>query len=112
MRGKLAAFILCWLLGLGTPGRVSAQTNDLLAFTDGSALHGSLVDINSSGLQWNSPVTLNPLQFKPPGLDSVQFSHGSLFSLTAGCRIRFVNGDNLLASINSLDDQNMAFSTW
>ncbi len=90
-----------------------AVPGDLLEFVDGSLLHGGLKRMDpASGLRWENPDAREPIDLQPAHIDSIRFAHASSVSLAPTSRVRFVNGDDLLGSVSSLDDDHLGFSTW
>jgi hypothetical protein len=86
---------------------------DLLEFVDGSLLHGELKGMDpATGLHWENPSARNPIDFGPAHIDSIRFTHAAAVSLAPTAQLRFVNGDDLLGSVTSLDDDRLGFSTW
>jgi hypothetical protein len=97
----------------GQPLATPADASDLLEFLDGSLLHGQLnrADV-SSGLTWISPAATKPIDFQPDHIDSIHFAHSTSVSMTPTAEVRFVNGDDLLGAVTSLDDSHLVFNTW
>jgi hypothetical protein len=86
---------------------------DLLEFVDGSLLHGQLKRMDTAtGLRWENPAALHPIDFVPAHIDSIRFAHAASLSLTPSSQLHFVNGDDLLGSVTSLDDDHLGFSAW
>jgi hypothetical protein len=131
MRGKIAAIIL--LVGAiatasaqprglfiiqqpsqaPTPLSAPPAEGDVLEFLDGSVLHGSLkqVDVNT-GLRWESPVARKPIALRATQVDSIRFAHSDSVTVSPTAHLRFANGDDLLGSLISLDNERLGFSTW
>jgi hypothetical protein len=105
------------LLQFGTqaakPERMPESTSDVLAFVDGSALHGQLARMDvEDGLTWAQPEARNPIHFRPAHIDFIRFAHAQSVSMTPTCHLWFANGDDLYGSITSLDNERLGLSTW
>ena len=76
-------------------------------------MHGELKRMDAaSGLRWENPAAKNPIDLQPDHIDSIHFAHAASVSLAPTSHLRFVNGDDLLGSVTSLDDDHLGFSTW
>ncbi|MGP8202089.1 MAG: hypothetical protein ACLQU4_21590 [Limisphaerales bacterium] len=94
------------------PARAAAQ-GDLLQFVDGSFLHGELKQMDTaSGLRWETPAAISPIDFQPDHIDSIHFAHATSVTVAPTCHLFFVNGDDLLGSVTSLKDDQLGFNTW
>jgi len=99
--------------GQGHAPTAAPATGDLLQFLDGSSIHGDLQRMDSeSGLRWGTPLARQPIDLQPSHLDSIRFAHAGSVSFSPTSRLRFANGDDLLGSVTSMNDNNLAFSTW
>jgi hypothetical protein len=97
----------------GQPLTTPAEPGDLLQFVDGSFMHGGLKRMDAaSGLRWENPAAKNPIDLQPGHIDSIRFARAASVTLAPASRLRFVNGDDLLGSVTSLDDDHLGFSTW
>ncbi len=79
---------------------------EALEFSDGSILHGKLRGMDrATGLKWEHPDALQPLQFRPDQLQQVRFhQHASSNAVPLPCRFRFRNGDDLFGELLKLDE--------
>ena len=97
----------------GRPEVLPEQSSDMLAFLDGSALHGQLAGMDlEHGVTWDQPEALSPIHFRPAHLDFIRFAHARSVSLTPTCHLWFANGDDLYGSITSLDNERLGVDTW
>ncbi len=95
------------------PLAAPAEQGDLLQFVDGSVLHGGLKRMDAAaGLRWENPAAKNPIDLQPGHIDSIRFARAASVSLAPTSHLRFVNGDDLLGSVTSLDEDHLGFSTW
>lgn len=93
----------------------NALTGDLLQFTDGSLLHGTLRGMNPErGLQWESPEAKQPIEFKPTHIDSIRFDNSRAIANQAksSCKFRFADGDEFFGNLTSLDKETVGLETW
>jgi len=94
------------------PARVAAQ-GDLLQFVDGSFMHGELKQMDTaSGLRWENPAAANSIAFQPDHIDSIHFGHATSVTVVPACHLYFVNGDDLLGAVSSLQDDQLGFNAW
>lgn len=92
---------------------MQAESTDMLEFTDGSFLHGGLKGMDAgSGLVWDDPDAVKPIGLKPNHIDTIHFSHPAPVTVTPTAELRFVNGDDLLGTVTSMDDDHLVFRTW
>jgi hypothetical protein len=97
----------------GNPVAFAPPTGDLLEFVDGSIMHGELKRMDTaSGLRWENPAAKNPIDLQPDHVDSILFARASSVTLAPTARLHFVNGDDLLGTVASLDNDHLGFSTW
>jgi len=92
---------------------LDTQANDVLRFTDGSVLHGRLLQLDAEhGLKWKHPDATAAVDFLPLHVDSVRFAHPSVLKLSPTCHVRFANGDDLFGSLGALDGDHVELTTW
>jgi hypothetical protein len=97
----------------GKPEVMPEQNSDMLAFVDGSALHGQLAGMDlEHGVTWAQPQAKNLIRFRPAHLDFIRFAHAQSVSVTPTCHLWFANGDDLYGSITSLDNEKLGVDTW
>ncbi len=97
----------------GKPEVMPEQSSDLLAFVDGSALHGQMVGMDlENGVAWTQPEARSPIRFRPTHLDFIRFAHAQSVSVTPTCHLWFANGDDLYGAITSLDNERLGVDTW
>lgn len=87
----------------------------LLQFLDGSSLHGQLTGIETqTGVRWAHPESRNPIAFRPTNLAWIGFDHPQPVAAAAAatCRILLHNGDQILGSLVSLDNQTLELDSW
>ncbi|MBA4149933.1 MAG: hypothetical protein H0X66_17615 [Verrucomicrobia bacterium] len=125
IRHRWSPPLFCWLaLLLLTSASVHAQiqtaviegttnasksmaTGDVLEFSDGSILHGSLSEMNrDTGIRWNHPDLLKDADFRPDNLQKIRFPSkpSPVKQVPMPNRLRFRNGDELFGELLSLDE--------
>ena len=88
-------------------------SGDLLQFLDGSALHGELKLMDAAhGVRWQHPEAKSAIEFKPTNIDSIRFAQSKTMTLEPACHFRFANGDELFASLTSLDAEKIGLIPW
>jgi len=86
-----------------------------LQFLDGASLHGALLGIDPHrGVRWQHPAAAQPIEFNPRNLQQVRFDRSPLLptNSAASCRFVFLNGDELLGRLVSLDSERVVLETW
>ncbi len=98
---------------------VRAQTNETLAgqlqFRDGALLHGALLGIDPQrGVKWLHPAAAQPIEFLPRNVHQVRFDRTPMMPTNAppSCRVRFINDDEVLGQLVSLDAHGVVLQTW
>ncbi|HWD18758.1 MAG TPA: hypothetical protein VHB20_05720 [Verrucomicrobiae bacterium] len=109
--GLFLALLSLTARGGGAPSTEAG--NDMLRFTDGSMLHGQLLQLDTAhGLRWRHPAALCPVDFQPGRVDAIQFAHPSFLKLAPTCHVRFANGDDVYGSLTTLDGDHVELATW
>ena len=86
---------------------------DSLHFLDGSEVHGRLGAIEAGpSIVWHHPDSANDLRFTAANLDFIRFAQSTPLDLKPGCRVRFINGDELFANLRTLDLDAVQLETW
>ena len=95
------------------PVAAPLESSDLLEFLDGSFMHGGLKRMDTgSGLVWDNPAAVHPFDLKPDHINLIHFAKAASVATTPTSELRFVNGDDLLGSVTSMDDDHLVFRTW
>lgn len=95
------------------PVAAPGNPGDVLEFLDGSLMHGELKQMDpASGILWDNPLAKNPIDLQPAHLDSIHFAHAAAVALTPASELHFANGDDVLGTVTSLDDEHLGFRTW
>lgn len=97
------------------PASAPAGFDDLLQLFDGSSLHGRLRSMDqTSGVRWEHPDALEPIDFLPANIAWIRFDESQPVVLRQrpSCRFRFANGDEVLGNLLALDERRVELETW
>lgn len=112
----LGVFLFCLGASAKPTPAPPAVSGDLLQFLDGSALHGTVTDMNTNtGVRLANPNVTGPIAFKPNHVDFIRFSKAEALppgNDSGSCHFRFFNGDEVFGVLNSLNDQQLELTAW
>lgn len=105
------AFVISWILGMAT--LVFAASDDLLRFTNGDQLHGTLEGIkDGTHISWKRDAETASVDFETSEIRHVVFHGGSpLRSLASLSYVALVHGDKIPGAITHMDDEIISIET-
>lgn len=103
--------------GAGTTAEIVAGAGeDLLDFTNNDRLHGQLLAIGPapSGLRWKSRECESPIDFGLSGIGRITLAkrESGTAPVLSGAMVYLSNGDMLLGTVVTMDDEKLVLNTW